>query len=117
MVYIAGPLTADVLLGTRNAIKEASVLADLGFIPLVPHLTTTWQMIEPRDYEYWMRLCFGWLNRCDALLRIPGESKGADAEVAYAEGHDIPVFYGRLNLLQWASNLPGSNPLGNMAGL
>jgi hypothetical protein len=29
----------------------------------------------------------------DAVLRLPGESTGADVEVAYAEGLNLPVFY------------------------
>lgn len=32
------------------------------------------------------------LERCDALLRIPGESRGADLDVARARALGIPVF-------------------------
>lgn len=33
------------------------------------------------------------LERCDAVLRLPGESRGADQDVAIAEARGIPVFY------------------------
>jgi hypothetical protein len=32
------------------------------------------------------------LQRCDAVLRLPGESRGADQDVAIAEARGIPVF-------------------------
>ena len=32
------------------------------------------------------------LQHCDAVLRLPGESKGADQDVAIARGRGIPVF-------------------------
>jgi hypothetical protein len=33
------------------------------------------------------------LERCDAVLRVPGESKGADQDVAIARQRGLPVFY------------------------
>jgi hypothetical protein len=33
------------------------------------------------------------LTRCDAVLRIPGESKGADQDVRIARERGIPVFH------------------------
>jgi hypothetical protein len=33
------------------------------------------------------------LSRCDAVLRIPGESKGADEDVRIARAAGLPVFY------------------------
>jgi len=33
------------------------------------------------------------LTRCDAVLRIPGESKGADQDVRVAREHGLPVFH------------------------
>jgi hypothetical protein len=34
-----------------------------------------------------------WLAKCDAVLRLPGASSGADREVEYAQKLGIPVFY------------------------
>ena len=33
------------------------------------------------------------LTRCDAVLRIPGESKGADQDVRIARERELPVFH------------------------
>jgi hypothetical protein len=34
------------------------------------------------------------LQHCDAVLRLPGESKGADQDVAIANSRGIPVYHG-----------------------
>jgi len=33
------------------------------------------------------------LQHCDAVLRLPGESRGADQDVAIAEARGLPVYY------------------------
>jgi len=33
------------------------------------------------------------LERCDAVLRVPGESQGADLDVAIARERGLPVFF------------------------
>lgn len=33
------------------------------------------------------------LERCDAVLRLPGDSKGADQDVAIARDRGIPVYF------------------------
>jgi hypothetical protein len=33
------------------------------------------------------------IERCDAILRLPGESKGADNDVRLAHARGIPVYY------------------------
>jgi hypothetical protein len=40
-----------------------------------------------------MKQDFEWLKCCDAVLRLPGESTGADREVALAKELGIPVYY------------------------
>jgi Domain of unknown function (DUF4406) len=92
-VYIAGPYTkGDVAVNVRNAYEAASALADLGFAPFVPHATHFWHMIFPRPYEFWLQLDREFLPFCDALLRLPGRSNGADGEVRLARKLKIPVF-------------------------
>lgn len=93
-VYIAGPYTnGDVAVNVRAAIAAANDLADLGFAPFVPHFTHFWHMLFPRPYEFWLELDNQFLPHCDAILRLPGKSNGADKEVALAESLGIPVFY------------------------
>jgi len=95
-IYIAGPYTAPTAEGIeRNvwaAIEAGHRLMDLGFHPFVPHLSHYSEARRPRHYEEWMALDFAWIRKCDAMLRLPGASSGADREVALARELGIPVF-------------------------
>lgn len=92
-VYIAGPYTkGDVAENVHRAFKAANDLANLGFAPFVPHYTHFWHLMFQRPYEFWLELDNQFLPFCQALLRLPGESNGAEKEVALAERIGIPVF-------------------------
>ena len=92
-VYVAGPYSSgDVAANVRNAYAAATRLADAGFAPFVPHHTHFWHLLFPRPYEEWLRLDLAFLPCCDAVLRLPGESSGADAEAREATTLRIPVF-------------------------
>lgn len=92
-IYVAGPYTkGDVAVNVRNAYVAANRLADLGFAPFVPHATHFWHMLFPRPYEFWLELDNEFLPFCQAVLRLPGPSSGADKEVRLAESLKIPVF-------------------------
>ena len=93
-VYVAGPYThGGVEEIVNNAIDAANKLADLGYHPFVPHLNHFWDLRHPRTYESWCQLDNAFLPYCDALLRLPGFSKGSDAEVKLAKAHGVPVLY------------------------
>ena len=94
-VYIAGPYTkGDVVVNVRNAVLAADRIFDAGHLPYVPHLTHLWHTVSPHPWEDWMRLDMEWIRACDALVRMPGESTGADLEVEQARNLGIPVFDG-----------------------
>ena len=93
-VYVAGPITkGDQYVNARNGILMGKELYEAGYAPYVPHLTCLWQIVAPMPYEAWLTLDNEYLVLCDALLRLPGESPGADREVALARQHGIPVFH------------------------
>lgn len=93
-VYVAGPYTnGDPVINTQKAIGMGEKLLALGYVPFIPHLSHLWHLISPHDYQYWMDLDSYWLFRCDALLRLPGSSQGADLEVLAAKERGIPVYY------------------------
>ena len=103
-VYVSGPLTmGDPIVNTRRAIEVAEELRHLGFVPFVPHLTLFWEMFIPHMREYWMDMDFDWVVNCDALLRMPGESPGADREVDCALANKVAVFFDIESLLEWRS--------------
>jgi hypothetical protein len=76
----------------------------LGFVPFVPHLSALWDIVDgessPITYDDWLKYDFAWIDCCDALLRMPGESRGADMEVEYARSKGIPVSYSIADLIE-----------------
>lgn len=76
----------------RAGIDAAQELLEAGHTPYLPHLTSFWNIVHPNPHETWLRLDKHWLACCDALVRLPGESKGADQEVEWAHHMGIPVF-------------------------
>lgn len=102
-IFISGPYTqGDRSENVRNAIWMADFLLSAGHAPYCPHLTHFQDLLFPRPWEVWMRLDEAWLLQCEAVFRLPGESRGADRECALAERHGIPVFTDRRELLEWA---------------
>ncbi len=94
-VFISGPYTkGDVALNVRNAIHAADAVLVLGHHPFIPHLTHFWHLVSPKPYEEWLAIDLVWLNKCDCLIRLPGESNGADKEVAEARRLGMPVYEG-----------------------
>lgn len=91
---MAGPYTkGDIPQNVQNAIAAGNELAELGFIPFVPHLVHWWHLAFPRTYGFWCDWDNEWLPHCDGLLRLPGFSHGSDEEVRLANSLSIPVFY------------------------
>ncbi len=93
-VFISGPYAhPDPVENTRNACLAAEEVRAAGFTPYLPHRMMLWQFVSPHPVEYWYELDLEWLGKCDALVRLPGDSTGADREVAFAQEKGIPVFY------------------------
>ncbi len=110
-VYVAGPISKGDLGGNlQMALDAANELMRCGFYPYVPHLSILWGLVDPPDgasmteARGWLPYNFGWLEVCDALLRLPGASMGASDEVHFANSHGIPVFYGIAALKLWAEH-------------
>lgn len=93
-VFIAGPYTlGDVAANVRNACLAAERIREAGHLPFVPLLCHLWHLVSPHDYGYWMGMDAEWLAECDILLRLPGESAGADSEVELCDRLGIPVVH------------------------
>jgi len=103
LVYLAGPYTLpDPVKNVNRAIDVADLLLnERVVIPHVPHLTHLWNERRPRQLQDWYDYDLVILARCDALLRLDGESKGADDEVQFAQEHHIPVFLSIGELYEW----------------
>lgn len=106
IVYVAGPYTnPDPVENTHNAIKAADDLYVRGVcVPIIPHLSLLWHMVRPHtDVNFWYDYDILIMLRCDAVLRLPGVSSGADREVEIAVAHNIPVFDRDDELVDWCS--------------
>jgi hypothetical protein len=93
-VYLASPYT----IGNQQdnvdcQINMAAYLLDRGFFPFAPLLCHYIDQKHPRDYDVWLKWCIAWLPQCNAVLRLPGHSRGADLEVELAISKNIPVFH------------------------
>ncbi len=116
-VYIAGPVSHGqpqsqidlsnpvVVERLEKALSVGSSIISHGLWPYIPHLTIAWNHYQPHAQEYWLELDRFWLSRCDALLRLPGDSDGADAEVAEAERLALPIFHNERTLYEWAASV------------
>ena len=92
-IFISGPYSGgDVAQNVKKAIMEGDYIARLGHVPFIPHLTMFWDLLIHHEYQFWLDQDMEWLKVCDAVLRLPGESPGADKEVAYAEANGMPVY-------------------------
>jgi hypothetical protein len=94
LVYISAPYTlGDQLVNVRNACLAGDGILKKGHYPLVPHLTALYHAISPKSYDEWLDLDRHIIPHCDALLRLPGKSKGADIEEALAKKLGIPIYH------------------------
>jgi len=94
-VYIAGPYTkGDRSENVRNAMKAMDQLIAAGHEPFCPLLTHFQDLAFPRPWSDWMRIDLAWLPFAEAVVRLPGKSKGADVETASARSRGRPVFDG-----------------------
>jgi hypothetical protein len=101
-IYVAGPMSiGDHWTNIGAGLAMAEAVLSHGMVPFVPHLSALWQMAHPHTWEQWLDYDEMWLLRCDALIRIPGESKGADREEAFCAQHGIPVFHTLEALVEW----------------
>ena len=93
-VFVAGPYTeGDIVINVRNAIDVGQCLLGAGHVPFVPHLYHFWHLLFPGPYTQWTRLSLEWLDVCDVLIRLPGDSPGADVEELHAAKRNILIFH------------------------
>lgn len=105
-IYIASPYTkGDVAVNVKAQIDAFAELMDAGFAPHAPLYSHFQHMVHPRPYDKWLELDFEWIPWCDCLVRLPGESSGADKEVEFATKLGMPVFYSIEEAIRYKDNL------------
>ena len=101
--YVSGPISSGgkaTLEETESYVELAMdagmILFKAGICAVVPHLSHWWDKhmtmrgVET-EWDEWILLDLTIITHCDILLRLPGDSKGADVEVQYAKDQDILV--------------------------
>ena len=104
-VYIASPYTkGDVALNVKRQLDCYDELMTYGFAPFAPLYSHFQHMAHPRPYQDWIEIDKIWVLKCDCVLRLDGESLGADGEVALAKENHIPVFYNKYDMIEYYQN-------------
>lgn len=94
VIFVSSPYTlGDVSENVQRQVEMAHRLMDYGFAPIAPLLSHYLELWRSRPWEEWMEVDLELVSRCDALLRLEGESRGADMEVAEARRLGIPVYF------------------------
>lgn len=131
VVYVASAISiGDLTANIRAAHTAAMALLRAGFVPWVPHgscffgnATVTWRdanynaraafvpQTNPDSIPHhaWLAMSLELVRRCDIVLRLPGESKGADLEVELARSLGKPVYYS-VEELVYAETQPPEPP-------
>jgi len=113
LVYVAGPISkGDLVENCRRAHAAGLELLKAGMAAIVPHGSCFWgndtlgrDAFRPEvlphgtTHEDWYGMDLEIVRRCDAVLRLPGLSTGADLEAAEARRVGIPVYYSVADLL------------------
>ena len=126
LVYVAAPLRGDgthsaLCLNVENACEAGARLMRHGIPVIVPHLSAFLGMRSGPIYRHyvpeyqpygftvdaWYAVSVLLVSRCDAVLRLPGESTGADLEVARAAELGKPVFHDVGSVIAWANKQEG----------
>lgn len=120
MVYIASPISkGDLAWNIQQATNAFKELAAAGFAPLCPQWSafsgpvlvsstggTVYAIASAGgcglSHAEWLAVDLVFVARSDAVVRLPGESVGADQEVEYALTHGIPVFDSVEAVVLWA---------------
>lgn len=114
-VYVAGPYTGQhthdhhsyfaIHQNIANAHEAGLQLARLGYGYFCPHTHSAHNEVIAPDipFTYWYELDLHFLRACDAMLVLPGESRGVELEKQQCAAWGIPVFSSIEDL---AHNLP-----------
>jgi hypothetical protein len=120
VVYVAGPFRGPsawhVAENVRAAERVAFKVWEAGAAAICPHANTAHFDGALPDHV-WLDGDLALLDRCDALVTVPGwqASTGARAEVARAQARGLPVFHDLPMLRYWLQE-PGGPHLPDATG-
>lgn len=108
-VYISGPISSggyDALYGNlKNGIVLWRELVRLGFAPYCPHMNDLGYIVtEPVTWEDALEVDEEWVDASEVMLRMPGESRGAEREEQFCYDKGIPVVFSVEELLKFRAS-------------
>ena len=109
--YLSCPITKGIR--TENfarACNTQAALMDKGFAVLNPALSMLHPDAWTIPHAVWIENDLPWVSVCDVVLRLPGESAGADEETRFAESQGIPVFTRWHDLMAWLQTWRAAQP-------
>lgn len=96
-VYVAGPLSqGDREANVQRAVQVGLKLLEMGYAVFIPHLSYFIDQAGvdgTESWERWLQSDCSWISVADVVLRLPGASRGADREVAFAQERGILVLH------------------------
>jgi hypothetical protein len=126
-VYCAGPIRKGDLCENISQADDAFYrLMKTGiFAPMIPHwscyagdcqpavgaLGSVWARADGNAHfpdipgDAYVEMDLAWVRVSEAVLRLPGESVGADLEVQCAKENGIPVFYTVEDVVSWGKEI------------
>lgn len=100
-IYLSGPITkGDREANFTQACDMQRLLMARGMAVLNPMLSMKMPGAWDIDHVAWIDNDLPWVSAADAVLRLPGESTGADVETAHAMAHGVPVFTSAFDLIE-----------------
>lgn len=95
MFYLAGPYSVDPERMYERHLDAADRLMSAGHVVYSPIVETHhWHARFPHEYDEWIVRDLKIVACSCGLIRLPGESKGADMEVGWAESLGLPIWLG-----------------------
>lgn len=100
LIYIAGRYrapTVDLIKLNISTARDVAIQADaLGWYALCPHMNSALldQALPDLSDDYWLMGTMAMMERCDALVLVPGwqQSAGTLAELARARQLGMPIY-------------------------
>lgn len=87
VIYVAGPLSGDVVYNTAVARMAAHELAQKGHCPVVPH--TNFDYAPMDEWRAVIRLCLVILHRVDAVYFLPGWKQSIGSVIEFYCAHAL----------------------------
>ena len=105
-VYIASPYERGDK--EKNVLRQISTFHALwvhGFSPYCPLLLHYIEQHYSLGYDQCLEYDLEWLESCDCVLRLEGESNGADKEVRRAKELGMKVYYSVSEVIKGMSSV------------